>query len=987
MKDGGYMSNIELLKHINTLRDKSENNKLIAFVGAGVSQNVTGMPSWSALIKAMAESIGYSKCDTCKFKKESCEKSCNFRYEFSTDEFLKIPQYVSNKDKMLYDKVITDNISDVIVDAPLSKAIFEINPAHIITTNYDTLLENSTSVFCEQYEVIFKDCHLLNSNKNKYIIKMHGDINHPETIILKERDYLDYSQNHVLIEMFMKSLLTDHTLIFLGYSLNDYNIKLIISWLNYIKAQNNVITAERKVGYIVLDDEMIDENKLTYFESNNIGVINVNKMPIINNVPTELTNERGKRLYSFLNVISNASLEGYLGYDNVYNNAVEFMTKYRYVSCDQICSFLQIKRYRYSNGELVISFGEDYNNIVDFLNTNSTNAEKLKQLMVNANILSIVFYNSESHKKEKYILNGVVSVLYSNLFYNLYQANDYVSLKNNIDTSVRNIVEKCFYESLVDGYSSQMISSLEAVDANNLSSGEKIAYLFNYNSIVKIKTFKESDRKAKTYINNVATTKEKEILKPYLDIYDGNDKKLSELEESLRRLKSDYLENNQFINSNSLGQLYNIKKIAINEYMFYFANNLFFAGYIDLKKILRYYIEAIMCTNEEFYENSNNNSEFESSRDKYIIDSLDIDIITKFISSKDLYNLIAEYKVNFFEAEEKLVDIAICRLKNIANSIVKLSLYGVFSSAVNILMNCLLLLSHMKLSKKQVAEISEIIVMLLNDSLFQKYFFSIRSNEWRTNIKILSNIVAIVQPSVSFGVIKSILLTDSFFDYYTNINSARFSLFVKSLIKADELSDIQGDIYSITSELDDNKKILALQILQKYVIDEKLKSEYKKFLVEHFSDLNTNMVLNLVFSDWLDISERSVKELFNKTIALKQQDKGIKFFPDQLDSNLELLYILNITGRIETLEPLKELSDTRPHLQFLINSDDFDYTQVDFSDYMWENFVRHRHLRVKFIEHKDVLIPILKKKIELGQACECDRKMLYGFLLDKEEII
>ena len=86
------------------------------------------------------------------------------------------------------------------------------------------------------------------------------------------------------------------------------------------------------------------------------------------------------------------------------------------------------------------------------------------------------------------------------------------------------------------------------------------------------------------------------------------------------------------------------------------------------------------------------------------------------------------------------------------------------------------------------------------------------------------------------------------------------------------------------------------------------------------------------------------------------------------------------------VEPLKELSDTRPHLQFLINSDDFDYTQVDFSDYMWENFVRHRHLRVKFIEHKDVLIPILKKKIELGQACECDRKMLYGFLLDKEEM-
>ena len=40
-------------------------------------------------------------------------------------------------------QVLTESISTMVVDAPLSSAIFDINPVHIITTNYDQLLESS----------------------------------------------------------------------------------------------------------------------------------------------------------------------------------------------------------------------------------------------------------------------------------------------------------------------------------------------------------------------------------------------------------------------------------------------------------------------------------------------------------------------------------------------------------------------------------------------------------------------------------------------------------------------------------------------------------------------------------------------------------------------------------------------------------------------------------------------------------------------------
>ena len=196
-----FMSNNELLNYISMFREKAEQGKLVIFVGAGVSCNVDGMPSWNTLIQNMAKAINYSRCSSCRHKAEKCKSTCFLKDDFSTDEFLKIPQYVFNKNQELYDRVLAESISAVTADAPLSSAILDINPAHIITTNYDQLLESSKNIFCDQYQVIVYDKDLLNADKGKYIIKMHGDISESSSIVLKEQDYLDYSQKHVLMRI------------------------------------------------------------------------------------------------------------------------------------------------------------------------------------------------------------------------------------------------------------------------------------------------------------------------------------------------------------------------------------------------------------------------------------------------------------------------------------------------------------------------------------------------------------------------------------------------------------------------------------------------------------------------------------------------------------------------------------------------------------------------------------------------------------------
>lgn len=178
------MGNDELLNYISMFREKAEQGKLVIFVGAGVSCNVDGMPSWNALIQNMAKAIDYSRCDTCRHRLESCENTCLLKDDFSTDELLKVPQHVFNKDQELYYRILNESIPAVTADAPLSSAIFDINPAHIITTNYDQLLESSKNIFCEQYQVIVYDKDLLNADKGKYIIKMHGDLSDASSIVL-----------------------------------------------------------------------------------------------------------------------------------------------------------------------------------------------------------------------------------------------------------------------------------------------------------------------------------------------------------------------------------------------------------------------------------------------------------------------------------------------------------------------------------------------------------------------------------------------------------------------------------------------------------------------------------------------------------------------------------------------------------------------------------------------------------------------------------
>jgi hypothetical protein len=91
--------------------------------------------------------------------------------------------------------------------------LFDLNPIHIVTVNYDNLIEQASEVRNQQYYVIKQDKDLPYASYSRFIIKMHGDLQ-TGNIVLTEDDYLNYESNFPLIETYVKSLFASKLIIF-----------------------------------------------------------------------------------------------------------------------------------------------------------------------------------------------------------------------------------------------------------------------------------------------------------------------------------------------------------------------------------------------------------------------------------------------------------------------------------------------------------------------------------------------------------------------------------------------------------------------------------------------------------------------------------------------------------------------------------------------------------------------------------------------------
>lgn len=146
-----------------------------------------------------------------------------------------------------------------------------LNPVHILTTNYDDLVEKASLDRGRHFSRISCDSHVSTTSSKRYLLKVHGDFSNgfkAENIVLKEKDYLEYEDNFPLVSNLMKSIMATHTVVFIGYGLGDYNINLLINWVKRLQDKK-----EATSFFIRGDYEPIEENVLKYYEEKGFKII------------------------------------------------------------------------------------------------------------------------------------------------------------------------------------------------------------------------------------------------------------------------------------------------------------------------------------------------------------------------------------------------------------------------------------------------------------------------------------------------------------------------------------------------------------------------------------------------------------------------------------------------------------------------------------------------------------------------------------------
>ena len=116
--------------------------------------------------------------------------------------------------------------------APLLKIIAKLPVRIIFTTNYDKLLETTCRDVSttEDPIVIVRAQQLSGLNGDELqIVKLHGDIDHPDSIILTDKDYAGFPAKCLAMRDLFQSHIAFSTMVLIGFGLKDPNFSAIFA--------------------------------------------------------------------------------------------------------------------------------------------------------------------------------------------------------------------------------------------------------------------------------------------------------------------------------------------------------------------------------------------------------------------------------------------------------------------------------------------------------------------------------------------------------------------------------------------------------------------------------------------------------------------------------------------------------------------------------------------------------------------------------------
>ncbi|MFO1227565.1 SIR2 family protein [Roseateles sp.] len=208
------------------LVDDVARRRVVLFVGAGASR-------WAK------PAGGGSFKDWKQFLNHACSRATNRRIQKI------VRNLIDNQEYLLASELLKSNLSDQWLSlltaefqqaaeiSRLHKALIHLDPRLIVTTNFDKLIEtawgqDSGASYPTVVTAIESSIFRLFRDDEKYLIKLHGPIDSPQNIVFDTTSYQSSAfSNRYYVEMLATLLLT-HTFLFVGFSMADPAVAMIV---------------------------------------------------------------------------------------------------------------------------------------------------------------------------------------------------------------------------------------------------------------------------------------------------------------------------------------------------------------------------------------------------------------------------------------------------------------------------------------------------------------------------------------------------------------------------------------------------------------------------------------------------------------------------------------------------------------------------------------------------------------------------------------
>jgi hypothetical protein len=224
---------------IESLVEAVRAHQAIFFVGAGVSKGL-GLPLWSELIGEMGRQLGY---DEAVF-------SLHGSYP-ELAEYYKLMRSTIGPLRSWMDRTWHED-EDRIEDSKTHRLLAEMAPYAIYTTNYDRWLEIAFRRFGKKYVKVANVGDFANIVDGvTQIVKFHGDFDDDASLVLTETDYFERLALDTPLDIKLRADAMGKTLFFIGYSLEDINIRLMLYRLHRIWERSDFATVRPK-SYVFL---------------------------------------------------------------------------------------------------------------------------------------------------------------------------------------------------------------------------------------------------------------------------------------------------------------------------------------------------------------------------------------------------------------------------------------------------------------------------------------------------------------------------------------------------------------------------------------------------------------------------------------------------------------------------------------------------------------------------------------------------------------